>query len=70
MPKSKIIHDGEHPDCGSKRDTHGNQIRWFGWKIHAAVDTKSELPIAISVTPASINDGIMAIPLVEDIKQL
>jgi IS5 family transposase len=45
-----------------------NQIRWFGWKIHAAVDTKSELPVAISITPASVNDGIMAIPLVEDIK--
>jgi hypothetical protein len=56
VPKSEIIHDGEHPDWGSKRDTHGNQVRWFGWKIHAAVDTKSELPIAVSVTPASTND--------------
>ena len=69
VPKSEIIHDGEQPDWGSKRDTHGNQIRWFGWKVHAAVDTKSELPIAVNVTPASVNDGIMAIPLVEDIKQ-
>jgi transposase len=69
VPKSEIIHDGEHPDWGSKRDTHGNQVRWFGWKIHAAVDTKSELPIAVSVTPASTNDGIMAIPLIKDINQ-
>ena len=69
VPKSETIHDGEHPDWGSKRDTHGNQIRWFGWKIHVAVDTKSELPVAVRVTPASVNDGIVAIPLVEDIKQ-
>ncbi|MGI6706740.1 MAG: transposase [Clostridia bacterium] len=69
VPKSRIIHDGEHPDWGSKRGTHGSQIRWFGWKIHAAVDTKSELPVTVRVTPASVNDGIVAIPLVEDIKQ-
>lgn len=69
VPKSKVINDGEHPHWGSKRDTHGNQIRWFGWKIHAAVDTKSELPIAVCITPANVSDGTMAIPLVEDIKR-
>jgi len=69
VPRSRVIHDGEHPDWGSKKDTHGNQVRWFGWKIHLAVDTKSELPVAVNVTPASVNDGTMAVPLVEDIKQ-
>jgi len=69
VPKSKLIHDGEHPDWGSKRDTNGNQIRWFGWKVHAAVDTKSEKPIAVRVTPASTHDANMAIPMIEDIKQ-
>jgi transposase len=69
VPKSKVIHDKAHPDWGSKRDTNGNQIRWFGWKVHIAVDTKSELPIAVRVTPASTHDANMALPLIEDIKQ-
>lgn len=68
VSKSEIVHDGEHPDWGSKRDTHGNQISWFGWKVHAAVDNKRELLIAVRVTPTSKNDGIIAFPLVEDIK--
>jgi len=69
VPKSRVIQDREHPDWGSKRDTHGNQVRWFGWKLHTAVDTKSELPVSVNVTPASVNDGIMAVPLVEDIQK-
>ena len=69
VPRSRVIHDGENPDWCSKKDTHGNQVRWFGWKIHLAVDTKSELPVAVNVTPASVNDGTMAVTLVEDIKQ-
>jgi transposase len=69
VPKSRVIQDREHPDWGSKRDTHGNQARWFGWKLHTAVDTKSELPVSVNVTPASVNDGIMAVPLVEDIQK-
>jgi hypothetical protein len=69
VPKSRVIQDREHPDWGSKRDTHGNQVRWFVWKLHAAVDTKSELPVSVNVTPASVNDGIMAVPLVEDIQK-
>ena len=41
-------------------DTNGNQITWFGYKVHMAVDVKSELPLAIEVTSASVNDGKMA----------
>ncbi|ABO51482.1 conserved hypothetical protein [Desulforamulus reducens MI-1] len=50
---------------GAKRDTHGNQISWFGYKAHVAVDCHSELPIAIMVTPANTHDAKMAIPLIE-----
>ncbi|MCT9925472.1 transposase, partial [Enterococcus faecalis] len=44
---------------GAKFDTYGNKITWFGYKIHLAVDTESELPIAVEVTPAHVNDGDM-----------
>lgn len=54
IPKSKIVDNGNNPTWGSKKDTHGNQIKWFGFKLHATVDSKSELPIAIEVTPANV----------------
>ena len=65
LPRKQIICDGKHADWGSKQDTNGNQITWFGYKIHAAVDTHSELPIAITVTSANENDSTQAIPLME-----
>lgn len=42
---------------GAKFDTFGNKVKWFGYKLHLAVDAKSELPIALKVTPAHVNDG-------------
>jgi IS5 family transposase len=44
-------------DWGSKKDSYGNTITWFGYKLHIAVDAGSELPVAFEVTPANINDG-------------
>jgi transposase len=63
IPRKKVIQDGEHADWGSKLDTNGNQITWFGYKLHAAVDTKSELPIALKITPANENDGAHGIDM-------
>lgn len=68
-PKKDIIDDGNHPNWGMKRDTHGNNIRWFGWKLHILSDSKSELPLSIMVTPANIHDGNIAIPLVKVLKE-
>lgn len=42
---------------GAKFDTFGNKVKWFGYKLHLAVDAKSELPMALQVTPAHVNDG-------------
>lgn len=56
-PKRKISQDGNSADWGVKRDTDGNKIKWFGYKVHLGADTKSELPVAFSVTPASVHDG-------------
>jgi IS5 family transposase len=64
-PKSK--QDGINATWGAKLDSFGNKLTWFGYKIHLAVDTKSELPIALEVTPAHVNDGDMGPPLVETI---
>lgn len=30
---------------------------WFGYKVHLAVDTTAELPLAYTVTPANVGDG-------------
>ena len=68
VPKSKITDDGTNPNWGMKRDTNGNNIRWFGWKIHVLCDSKSELPLEILVTPANVYDGTQALPLIENLK--
>ncbi len=68
VPKSKINDDQTNPNWGMKRDTNGNNIRWFGWKVHAVCDSKSELPLDIIITPASNHDGTLAIPLIENLK--
>jgi transposase len=64
-PKKDIVDDGNHPNWGMKRDTHGNNIRWFGWKLHILCDAKSELPLSIKVTPASVHDGSVASDMIK-----
>jgi transposase, IS5 family len=65
VARNRVVKDGKHADWGSKQDTNGNQITWFGYKIHAVVDTHSELPIAITITPANQHDATQAIPLID-----
>lgn len=67
-PKKDLQGD-KTANWGAKRDTHGNQISWFGYKLHMAVDCQSELPIAVMVTPANTHDAKMAIPLIELVNQ-
>lgn len=64
-PKKDIIDDGTNPNWGMKRDTNGNNIRWFGWKAHMIYDSKGELPLDILITPASTHDSKVAISLIE-----
>lgn len=68
VPKKRLADDGTQANWGAKLDTNGNQHAWFGYKLHLAVDTASELPIAIKVTPANRNDATQAIPLMDEIK--
>lgn len=65
-PKKDIIDDGTNPNWGMKRDTNGNNIRWFGWKLHILCDSKSELPLDILMTPASTYDGTVATDMIDD----
>lgn len=67
IPKKEVTDDGTQANWGSKLDTNGNQHTWFGYKLHLAVDTASELPVAITVTPANRNDGTQALPLINAI---
>lgn len=66
QPKSRSQETG-NANWGAKYDTFGNKLTWFGYKIHLAVDTESELPVSLEVTPAHVYDGEMAIPLMKDI---
>ncbi len=64
QPKEKSEATG-NATWGAKFDTHGNKVTWFGYKIHLAVDTESELPVAAEVTPARVDDGDMGPALLE-----
>lgn len=66
QPKRKSELTG-NANWGAKFDSFGNKVKWFGYKLHLAVDTASELPISLSVTPAHVNDGDMAPPLMEQV---
>ncbi|MEK4874077.1 transposase [Bacillus sp. FSL W8-0102] len=67
QPKKRSEQTG-NANWGAKFDSFGNKITWFGYKMHLSVDTKSELPMAIEVTPAHINDGDVAPQLIEQVK--
>lgn len=66
QPKRKSELTG-NANWGAKFDSFGNKVKWFGYKLHLAVDTKSELPMALAVTPAHVHDGDMAPDLMEQV---
>lgn len=68
-PKKCLSQDGSSADWGVKQNTDGNKIAWFGYKVHIATDTKSELPIALEVTPASVHDSNMALEIINQVKE-
>lgn len=68
-PSSKIPKDSVSANWGKKKDTDGNDHKWFGWKLHILADCKSELPINIIMTPANVNDCTQAIPLMKQLKE-
>jgi transposase, IS5 family len=69
-PKKEIHQDGTKADWGSKKDSKGNQLTWFGYKLHLAVDPKSECPVDLKLTPASVSDGELALPFIKELAGL
>lgn len=70
VPKSRIPENNPKlPNWGAKQDTNGNMIKWFGWKMHAVVDTSSGIPLGYIITPANVADMVIAIPLMNKLKQ-
>jgi transposase len=55
------------PDARWGRKTE--KYLFYGYKVHLMVDTKSQLPIAIEVTPANHSDSIHLKDLTNQIKQ-
>ena len=65
VPRKHVVQDGQSADWGVKRDTNGNQVKWFGYKLHIVTDVLSGLPIAIKVTPANVHDSSVVVELLE-----
>jgi len=49
-------------DSGAKRDSHGNDHHWRGYKLHLDV-ADGQIPISAILTSASVHDSQVAIPL-------
>lgn len=49
-------------DTGGKRDSHGNNHYWRGYKLHWDV-ADGQIPISAVLTSASVHDSQVAIPL-------
>ncbi|MPM76036.1 IS1182 family transposase ISDre5 [bioreactor metagenome] len=64
-PKSQLSNDDVSPNWGMKLDTNGNNIKWFGYKLHIIADTDSELPVSIILTPANKYDSEVAKDILE-----
>lgn len=63
-PKSKCK-DSTNATWGAKFDSFRNKLTWFGYKIHLAVDADTDLPVALDVTGAHVNDGDMGPDLID-----
>jgi hypothetical protein len=49
-------------DLGGKKDSHGNNHYWRGYKLHWDV-ADGQIPISVVLTSASVHDSQVAIPL-------
>jgi hypothetical protein len=54
-------------DYGTKKDSKGYKYTWKGYKLHVAVNDYN-IPVAAIVTSASVNDTLVAIPLIRNVE--
>lgn len=44
-------------DGSAKYDPFDNKLTLFGYKVHLAVYTASQLPVSLEATPSEVHDG-------------
>lgn len=67
IPQKRIPKDGVSANWGKKKDTDGNTIKWFGYKLHAGYESRLGLAISLSLSPASLHDSQAAPHIIKDI---
>jgi IS5 family transposase len=55
-------------DSQAKTGKSSTKGWFFGYKVHLAVDTETELPVALLVTPGNRYDGHLAVPLLDQVQ--
>ena len=67
-----VLHDQMplEPQWGVEKNSENKQESWFGYKVHLAVDTKSQFILHSMVSSGNLNDGKAAIPLLKGITHL
>ena len=56
-------------DPDAETGKSGTKGWFFGYKLHIAVDTQTELPVAIIVTPGNVYDGHKLQPLLDKVTE-
>jgi hypothetical protein len=63
MPLSSMLNDlPRQCDLGMKKNSHGSEQHWRGYKLHLDV-ADGQIPISALLTSASLHDSQVAIPL-------
>jgi hypothetical protein len=60
-------HKPTDPDArwSKKRNKHGRDHWWFGYKVHFVADAEYELPIHVEVTSANVSDSRSFVPVLQ-----
>ncbi|MFB5663137.1 transposase [Alteribacillus sp. HJP-4] len=58
------------PRWGVKKNSESQNVWWFGYKVHLAVDTNSQMILHSMMSSGNLNDGKAAIPLLKGINHL
>lgn len=56
------------PEWGIKKNSDGQNVFWYGFKGHLAVETKSQFILGSLMSSGNLNDGKAAIPLLKGIQ--
>src|SRR5690625_1760527 len=59
----------QDPKWGVKKNSHGKNVFWFGYKGHLAVGTSSQYILQSLFSSGNLNDGKAAIPLLKGINE-